>query len=137
MLNGRFLFFMGLTLTLLGVISGCESKQSDIVAQTELEKASGNIIKGQELYLSYGCAVCHGKNGDGNGLSGKIYYPPPIDFHDPKAYRHGNTKDDIRNTIRFGVQEANSGMPAFDHITEQELDQLTDFLMSLQKKENK
>ncbi|MBP9855364.1 MAG: cytochrome c [Candidatus Omnitrophica bacterium] len=91
--------------------------------------------KGKELYLSYACAICHGKNGDGNGLSAKQYYPPPIDFHNPKAYHHGNTKVDIPNTIKFGVREERSGMPAFDHITEKELDQISSYLESLQVKE--
>ncbi len=122
-------FFIFWSLSIFG-LCGCESRP--------VEKAStkvDNVTKGKALYLSYGCAVCHGKNGDGQGLSSKSFYPPPIDLHEPKAYRHGNTKVDIRNTIKFGVREENSGMPAFDHLTEQELAQLTDFLISLQMKE--
>ncbi len=129
-----FLLVLGLTAVLLGAVSGCDSKQSNTALKTNSEDPAVNVVKGQELYLSYGCAVCHGKNGDGNGINAKRYYPPPTDLREPSDYRHGSTKEDVIKTIKYGVREENSGMPAFDHITEEELNQLSDFLLSLRQK---
>ena len=91
------------------------------------------IDKGKELYMSYGCAVCHGKDGDGKGISSGKFYPPPTNFHDPKKYQQGTDIESMRNAIKNGIKDENSMMPAFDHFSKQELDQLTAFLQSLQK----
>lgn len=90
---------------------------------------------GREVYLSYGCAVCHGKNGDGKGMSSQKFNPPPADLRDPKAYRFGNSKGNIRMTIINGIKEENSIMPAFKDMDEKDLKALIDFLISLQSKE--
>jgi mono/diheme cytochrome c family protein len=91
--------------------------------------------KGKELYFSYGCALCHGRNGEGNGINSQKFDPPPTDFHNPKAYLHGPDKDSIRRSIQYGIKENNSIMPAFEDIPPEELDQVISYLQSLQKKE--
>jgi mono/diheme cytochrome c family protein len=90
--------------------------------------------KGKELYLSYGCALCHGWNGRGDGINSRKFDPPPTDFHDPKAYLHGPDKDSIRRSIKYGIKENNTIMPAFGDIPPEEIDQLISYLQSLQKK---
>ena len=90
--------------------------------------------KGKELYLSYGCALCHGWDGRGDGINSQKFDPPPTDFRDPKAYHHGQDKDSIRRAIQYGVKEENSIMPAFGDIPPQEIDQIIAYLQSLQKK---
>ncbi len=125
---GGGIFYIVLTVCLIG----CEADQSEQLSVEEaLRNKAAAIEDGHKLYLSYGCAVCHGKNGDGKGLTAKQYYPPPVNFHDVKAFRHGYTKQDMRKVIKFGVREENSGMPAFDHFSEQELDHITSYLESL------
>ena len=89
--------------------------------------------KGKELYLSYGCALCHGRNGDVNGINAQKFEPPPTNFHDPKAYLHGIDKDSIRRSIQYGIKEESSIMPAFEDIPPDELSQIIDYLQSLQK----
>jgi len=89
--------------------------------------------KGKELYLSYGCALCHGRDGEGNGINSQKYNPPPTNFHDPQAYLHGRDKDSIRRSIQYGIKEDNSIMPAFEDIPPEELDQIISYLQSLQK----
>jgi len=91
--------------------------------------------KGKELYLSYGCALCHGWNGSGDGINAQKFDPPPTNFHDPKAYLHGQDKDSIRRSIQYGIKEENSIMPSFEDIPTEELDQMIDYLQSLQKKD--
>ncbi len=90
---------------------------------------------GKEVYLSYGCAVCHGKNGDGKGMSSQKFDPPPTDLRNPKDYRFGSDKGSIRMTIINGIKEENSIMPAFKDMDEKDLKVLVNFLISLQGKE--
>ena len=90
--------------------------------------------KGKELYLSYGCALCHGRNGAGDGINSQKFAPPPTNFHNPKAYLHGLDRDSIRRSIQYGIKEDNSIMPAFEDIPPEELDQIINYLQSLQKK---
>lgn len=131
----RFIFFIGLAAVLLLSLAGCESRQADKTDQAKAAESATNIAKGRELYLSYGCASCHGVNGDGKGISAKGFYPPPTNFHNPKLYQKGTDAQSISSAIKYGIKEESSVMPAFDHITQQELDQLVSYLQSLQKKE--
>src|SRR5580698_6662247 len=87
--------------------------------------------KGKELYLSYGCALCHGWNGRGDGINAQKFDPPPTDFHNPKAYLHGLDRDSIRRSIQYGIKEDASIMPAFEDIPSDELDQIVIYLQSL------
>ena len=89
--------------------------------------------KGKELYRSYGCALCHGWSGQGDGVNSQKFNPPPTNFHDPKAYIHGSDQDSIRRSIQYGIKEDNSIMPAFEDIPPEELDQLIKYLQALQK----
>src|SRR5476649_2854661 len=72
--------------------------------------------KGKELYLSYGCALCHGWNGGGDGINSQKFEPPPTNFHNLKSYLHGKDRDSIRRSIQYGIKEDNSIMPAFEDI---------------------
>lgn len=42
-------------------------------------KLNGDATKGKKPYKTY-CTKCHGKKGEGNGLSGKSLKPRPRDF---------------------------------------------------------
>ena len=50
--------------------------------QTPAPKAlsTGDAKKGQELYISYGCYECHGRQGQGARTSGPRLGPGPISF---------------------------------------------------------
>lgn len=84
------------------------------------------------MYLGNGCAVCHGKEGKGNGLSAERYYPRPIDLTDPAAYTLGASVEAIQQTVKKGIQKENSAMPAYDHLTGSELYAIAVFLESVQ-----
>ncbi len=111
-----FLFFL---------LWGCENAGAD----------TGPVAdKGKELYLSYGCALCHGRNGSGDGINSQKFIPKPTDFHNPQSYLHGRDKDSIRRSIQNGIKEDNSIMPAFQDIPPEELDQIINYLQSLRNR---
>ena len=91
-------------------------------------------LKGKDLYLSYGCALCHGPDGAGDGVNAQKFNPRPTDFHNPKAYLHGDDRDSIRRSIAYGIKEDNSIMPSFEDIPGQELDRIIDYLLSLRRR---
>jgi len=93
-----------------------------------------DVDKGKQLYRSYGCALCHGRNGQGDGIESRSFIPPPTNFHNPKAYLHGWDRDSIRRSIQYGIKEDNSIMPAFEDISPEELNHIIDYLQFLQKK---
>lgn len=92
------------------------------------------VVEGRDLYISYGCAVCHGPDGDGKGLVPVLSAIAPTNFTDLKAYRFGTDKNAIQHSIKFGIKEEGAVMPAFGHIPEEELNKISDFLISLRRK---
>ena len=52
--------------------------------------ASPQILEeGQEIYEGKGtCIACHGEQGTGNGVSGRLLHPPPRDFTDCQFQKH-------------------------------------------------
>jgi mono/diheme cytochrome c family protein len=103
---------------------GCEKGMANTATQVD---------KGKALYLSYGCALCHGWKGQGDGINSQKFDPSPTNFHNPKAYLHGIDQDSIRRSIQDGIKEDNSIMPAFEDIPPEEMDQIIAYLQSLQK----
>ncbi len=81
----------------------------------------------------HGCAVCHGKEGRGDGLTAERFYPRPINLHDPNAYLQGNTAPAIRQSIKNGIRRQGSAMPKYDHLPTNELNAIAKYLESLQK----
>ena len=100
----------------------------------EIASASPLEDQGRQRYLSYGCALCHGHDGNGDGINSRKFKPPPTNFHNPKAYLHGSDRDSIRRAIQYGIKEDNSIMPAFEDIPLDEIERIIDYLQFLQKK---
>jgi mono/diheme cytochrome c family protein len=67
--------------------------------------------RGGRLYLSYGCAACHGERGDGQGPGAALSGIKPSDLRNLAAYSKGSSVDEIARTIEIGVGWA--GMPAY------------------------
>jgi len=104
-----------------------------LLCSCEIARGQTSIDQGKKLYLSYGCALCHGWSGNGDGIKSQAFDPPPTNFHHLKGYLHGSDKDSIRRSIQYGIKEDNSIMPAFEDISPEELNQLISYLQSLQK----
>jgi len=100
---------------------------------------ASSIDKGRAVFQKYGCAACHGIEGRG-GIRNKNMEPgeevPPLIY-----VKEGFTKEELKTVIRTGRYPAradSSGltpplwMPTWkDKISEEELDALTDYLLSL------
>lgn len=95
---------------------------------------AASVEQGRTLFLSYGCAVCHGKEGRGDGVVAPTLNPRPRNFHDPSAYRFGASSAVIAEIIGKGI--AASGMPAYSQIPAEEREQIASFVVSLQKKQH-
>lgn len=93
---------------------------------------AAQIEQGKTVYLDYGCAVCHGPNADGKGLSVQKSDPPPTNLTRKNDYRFGSSREQMRLSILNGIKEENSVMPPFKHIDAVELNALLDFLTSIQ-----
>jgi len=90
-----------------------------------------DIEEGRSLYLSYGCGVCHGKEGEGNGPASASLRTRPRDFHDVASFAGGHTIESIAGTIERGVAEGRTGMIAFPQIPREERMQIAAYIISL------
>ena len=80
-----------------------------------------SVERGREVYMSYGCAVCHGREGLGDGLTADQFSPRPINLHDANAYRQGTSRREMLRTLEYGLWNKDSAMPAYGHLSRQEL----------------
>lgn len=111
----------------------CEEapKQEPVVQQVVSE---ADIQQGQALYKRYGCAVCHGRNGHGNGQIARTLNPRPRDFHKVQDYKYGRSIDAIARTIEKGtINERGMGMPGYPQIPAAERKLLASFIVSMQQ----
>jgi mono/diheme cytochrome c family protein len=92
-----------------------------------------SIARGGELFQQ-NCSICHGVNGDGNGLAAHLMDPRPRDFRTGK-YRFvtsGNGvpfRDDVIRTIKHGL--AGTSMPGWGQLPDDDLGALADYVLSL------
>ncbi len=59
--------------------------------------------------------------------------PPPRDFRQAAAYRQGNRVEQIAATIKSGITQPGSPMPAYPHIGATERRRIALFIHSLQQ----
>ena len=95
-----------------------------------------DIDAGRRLYDDNGCANCHGSDGSGRGPNAAYMNPPPRDYRDPEAYKAGITVDAVTQSIATGFSEGGAAMPAFSHLTAEQLRQLASLVVSLQRPES-
>lgn len=89
------------------------------------------VQDGKALYVRYGCTVCHGMDGHGDGPISYTLKPPPRDFRDPGAYRIGRDVVTIARTLRDGMPDSPSMVP-FPHIKDEERFKIAMYVASLQ-----
>ena len=89
------------------------------------------VQDGKALYARYGCTVCHGLDGHGDGPISYTLKPPPRDFRDPGAYRIGRDVVTIARTLRDGMPDSPSMVP-FPHIKDEERFKIAMYVASLQ-----
>ena len=89
------------------------------------------VQEGKALYTRYGCTVCHGMEGRGDGPISYTLKPPPRDFRDPGAYRVGRDVVTIAGTLKDGMPDSPSMVP-FPHIRDEERFKIAMYVASLQ-----
>jgi mono/diheme cytochrome c family protein len=92
----------------LGILlSGACAERPEITAE-----------RGKELYLAYGCAACHGAEGDGNGPAAGLAKIAPRNLLDLGSYVQGTSLEDITRSIEHGMKA--TGMPAYAELPREE-----------------
>ena len=105
----------------------------------EIPSTPEAIARGKELYAGAGtCASCHGDAGLGDGPAGVALEPKPRNMTEPGQYKWGADAKGIFRTTAFGGPTG-SLMVAFSDkhggaLTEDQVKDLTAYVMSLQKK---
>ena len=89
------------------------------------------VQDGKALYRQYGCTVCHGMDGHGDGPVSYTLKPPPRDFRDPGAYRIGRDVVSIAGMLKDGIPDSPSMVP-FPHIKDEERFKIAMYVASLQ-----
>lgn len=96
-----------------------------------------DLAEGERLYRVYGCALCHGMEGRGDGRDAETLDVRPRDFRDEDAFKQGHSVEAIVQTIAAGVvDERNATMPAFPDIPEEDRRLIAHFVMTLVEEEN-
>ena len=110
----------------LAMGAGCGDSE-----ETERSAREETVVRGKALYVRYGCAVCHGQEGRGDGPVARSMKPPPRDFRDATAFENGRSLGAISETIRVGVINKGVGMPGYPHIPGEERRAIGAYVASL------
>ena len=88
----------------------CSAEKGQEETRTEV------TLRGKALYQRHGCAVCHGREGRGDGPAARNFNPRPRDFRDASAFKKGRSLAEIAETIENGLLEEGVGMPGYPHL---------------------
>ena len=94
------------------------------------------VREGNSLYTRYGCTVCHGMDGRGDGPIAYTLKPPPRDFRELGAYRIGRDVVTIAGTLKDGIPDNRSMLP-FTHMKDEERFKIAMYVASLQPSSDK
>lgn len=102
-----------------------------------LKISAAVLDAGEKLYLKTSgqvpCMKCHGEKGNGRGILASMFDPPPRNFWCAK------TVDEVPDgqlfwIIKNGTPDTN--MPAFDHLSDNQIWQLVHYIRKLSKEAN-
>lgn len=68
--------------------------------------------------MAYGCAACHGADGDGKGPAAGLSKIAPRNLLDLGSYVQGTSLEDISRSIEYGMKA--TGMPAYAELPREE-----------------
>lgn len=74
----RHMLWIALAFIAVAIVAGAQEKDQEKVIKHVPVKAT-SPASGQEMYMAY-CAVCHGKDGKGNGPAAEALKVPPPDL---------------------------------------------------------
>jgi mono/diheme cytochrome c family protein len=129
MMKLKMVSLLAVTLLLVSCSKeGGQFKEGKILASKQVSKDTLNL--GQTTYMEY-CVQCHGKKGDGKGVSSAGMFPPPRDFT-LGIYKFGNVvsgelphDEDFYRIIRGGLH--GTAMLPWD-ISDKRLDAVTQYI---------
>ena len=90
--------------------------------------SAAGLQQGRLLFGSYGCALCHGESGAGDGRLAHSLPTRPRDLRDPAAFRQGTSVAAISSSIARGVP--GTSMPAHGFIPPADRELLASFILS-------
>ncbi len=93
------------------------------------------ISEGQKMYHIRGCVKCHGFKGDGKGPLMMTYRGTyrARDFSNLKAYRQGSNLKQMMQTIKVGITNVKTTMPAFPYLSEKEKLSIATYIIYLRE----
>lgn len=109
--------YSGLVFLSLATLAGCS--EPDVSAE-----------RGHTLYLSYGCAACHGAQGAADGPGAAAAILKPRDLRVPRSAA-GTSVETVVTTIRIGVP--GMGMPGYPELDDDEIRAIAAWIVSIQK----
>ena len=139
----KILLFLIFNITIFGCNKSDQNGSQRLMKQLVLGKITSTTIgqykipetfvkDGKALYSQYGCIVCHGINGQGDGPIALTLNPPPRDFRDLVGYRMGSDLVTIAKTLKEGIVD-NPSMPPFSHLTDEVRFKIAMYVASIQK----
>ncbi|MFQ5847270.1 MAG: ethylbenzene dehydrogenase-related protein [Candidatus Methylomirabilales bacterium] len=131
-LQGTVVAITALTITALAAGPGDGRGPEATPRGKTVQRASGTLTTGKALYEEK-CAVCHGREGKGNGPAAYLLYPKPRDFtrgrFKIRSTMNLPTDQDLLRTITKGIP--GTSMPSWASLTEQERGALVAYVKSL------
>ena len=125
-----------LACVVVGCVSGgaeTDAAAAEVATEVVSVSVTPEMLRlGRTAYRKY-CVQCHGYSGKGDGTSAASLDPPPRDHTDAEVMNaiHDLT---IAETIRFGgVDRGFPNMPAFPHMSHDELVGLVAYVRSLSR----
>ncbi|MCV6589515.1 MAG: cytochrome c [Marinobacterium sp.] len=106
--------YMVMTCVLVGLLSGCNSEESNLAVRTPEQ-----MTRGSELY-NYYCRHCHKIRGPGELLNNRDPSRPPLEHHQ------------LIVLMQFGDRERHRNMPTFLDVRPAQLDRIADYVVQLQ-----
>lgn len=104
-------------------LSGPEFQQALATATPEV------VARGKEVY-DVNCAVCHGAQGNGDGVGGAALNPKPRNFHSPTGeWKNGASANSIYVTLVYGIP--GTGMASYKALPATDRIALTHYVRSL------
>lgn len=92
---------------------------------------AGDLAAGRQLYLSRGCAACHGPEGAGDGPASRATRRPPRDLRAADSYLRPPGEASIAEVIASGLESDRGGMPGQSFLPEAERRTIARYVLSL------
>ena len=114
-----------------------------VVIAAACSRPAPSAAAGRSLYLSNGCASCHGESGKGDGAASARLAVKPSDLRYPNQFRNGASEDAIARTLSQGILGPEAAgphaqhthhvlvMPKFDHLSDLERRSIALYITSL------